>query len=530
MYLKTQSRNMVNQADQSIVPHNEVPRSRFLQRWNRKMTGDAGRLLPFCVLEVLPGDHVKISAEPFVRTATPLFPVMDAQRIDTHWFYVPLRLLWDNFEYFMGYQRSPGDSTAFTVPQVTSTGNGFAVGSVFDYLGLPCIGQCAAPISVSAFPVRAYELCYQEYFRDENLIASLALSVLTGNGPVAEANFLLRRRAKSHDYFTSALLAPQKFVSPVVQSPVIGIGVQTGVATTTPTLSAFETPSAAVPSGIRTYANAYDTTGDQFLIDALGVNGPPQIFAQADIRQLRQAFLVQQYLEKDARGGTRYTERNLNHFKVRSPDARLQRPEFIGGGSTPLVFTPVAQTATGGNGVGSLGAAGTAVGHHTASYASVEDGLIIGMISIKSQLSYSQGIPRMYSRLVRTDYYVPSLALLSEQTVLTKEIYATGVPANDNAILGYQEPWQELRQRYSEVCGLFRPTSAANIAQWHLSQQFTAAPVLGQTFIEDTPPMTRVLAAGSGANGMQYLFDINLKADFTRPLPLFGVPAQLGRF
>jgi hypothetical protein len=528
-YQRTQSRNLVSQQNQSVVPANDVPRSRFLQQWNRKTTGNAGQLYPFCVLEVLPGDHVRLKAEPFVRTSTPLFPVMDTQRIDIHWFYCPLRILWDNFERFMGWQRVAGDSIAYTVPQVTSTGFGFAANGLGDHFGLPVVGQPTAGISASAFPFRMYEFIWEEMFRDQNLAFTMpSVAQMFGDAAVGEATFAIRPRAKSHDYFTSALVAPQKFTAPVVQSPVIGLGVETGVSTTAAGLSATETPSPAYPTGIRVYPHAYESTNDKFLLQAFAANGAPQLFSQTDIRTFRAAMLVQQYLEKDSRGGTRYVERNLNHFRVRSPDARLQRPEFIGGGSTPIVFTPVAQTATGGSGVGALGGAGSAVGTGTASYAAVEDGLIMGLWSVKTQLSYSQGLPRWASRLVRTDYYVPSLAQLSEQVVFTKEIYCTGVPANDDSVFGYQEPWQELRQRYSEVTGMFRPTTAANIAQWHLSQQFVGAPVLGPTFINDNPPMSRVMP--TGASNLYYLVDINISADFTRPMPMFGVPAQLGRF
>ena len=528
-YMRTQSRSLVSQADASLVPRNDVPRSRFVMHFNRKATGNAGVLYPFYLAEILPGDHFRIEATPFVRTATPFFPVMDNMRIDTHFFFVPLRLLWANFERFMGYQAAPGDSVSYTIPQITSTGNGFAVNSLGDHFGLPTVGQCAAVISVSALPFRAYQLIYDEWFRDQNLQASVVSSVMTGDGPVAEANFQLFTRAKSHDYFTSCLLAPQKFTAPIVQSPVVGIGVAQLDTTSAGPINVVETPSTAVPTGITSYSPYYDDATDTIAIKAFSTNGAPQIFAQADIRVLRQAFLIQQYLEKDARGGTRYVERNLTHFNVRSPDMRVQRPEFMGGGSTPLVFTPIAQTATGGSGVGTLGGAGSASGRHVASYASVEDGFIIGLISVKSQLSYSQGIHRMWSRLTRTDYYVPSLAMLSEQTVFTKEIYATGVPANDNLVFGYQEPWQELRTRYSDVVGLFRPTAAGNIAGWHLSEQFVGAPVLGSTFIKESPPMGRILAAGT-QSGQQFLFDINIEVDATRPLPLYGIPAQLGRF
>lgn len=518
-------RSLVSQADRSIVPRNDVPRSSFKQTWNHKTTADAGLLYPFCVIEVLPGDFIRLSATPFVRTATPLFPIMDNQRIDTHFFYVPLRLLWSNFQKFMGEQVSPGDSIAFTIPQLTSTGNGFAVGSLGDHFGLPTVGQAAAVLSVSALPFRAYNAIFNAWFRDENLVVAAATAL--GDSTTVEGSYPVLRRAKSHDYFTSCLLAPQKFTAPIVQSPVIGLGVD-NVNVAQPSVLVKETPSLAFPTGVRSYLQGYSASGaDIWNIEALA-DGTPQVFAQASISVLRQAFLIQQYLEKDSRGGTRYIERNLNHFGVRSPDARLDRPEFIGGGQTPLVFTPVAQTA--GTPLGLLGAAGTAVGRHQASYASTEDGLIIGLFSVKSQLSYSQGLARMWSRLVRTDYYVPSLALLSEQAVLRKELYMTGVALDDNTVFGYQEAFQELRQRCSEVTGLFRPRSAGNIAQWHLSQNFATPPVLGATFIGDSPDMARVFAGGVTVNGQQYLFDIDISMESVRPVPVYGVPAQLGRF
>jgi len=518
-------RSLVSQADASIVQRGDVPRSTFKMGFNHKKTGDAGILYPFFCMEVLPGDNFRINAQPFVRSATPLFPLMDSQRIDTHFFFVPNRIMWFNWVKMLGEQPTgPADSIAFTVPQVTSTGLGFAVNSLGDHLGLPTVGQPGAILSVSAFPFRAYNMIWNMWFRDENL--QNAASESLGDAAQTEAFFPLRRRAKSFDYFTGALPAPQKFTAPVINSPISGLGFPVAAGAPAAFGSVVDFASGGVPIA---YAQGFQS-GAGGTIVARTIAGAPDVFAQASVNLFRQAFLIQQYLEKDSRGGTRYVERNKMHFGVTSPDARLQRPEYIGGGMTPLIFTPIAQTATGGSGLGTLGAAGTASGSHSASYASVEDGFIIGLISIKSELSYSQGIHKMWDRRTKYDFYVPSLAGLGEQAVLRREIFASGTPATDNLVFGYQARWEEMRQMYSQVTSRFRPTAASNIDEWHLSQQFVGAPVLGDTFIGDDPPMARVLAAGGAAAGVQYLFDIVCDVEATRPIPAYGTPVMLGRF
>lgn len=524
-------RKLVSQDDAAMIARPDVPRSKFSGSFSVKFTFDAGLLIPFHVEEVYPGDHFKYEFTPFVRTSTPLFPIMDSQRIDIHCFFVPNRILWADWVKLMGEQANPGDSIAVTVPQVTSTGNGFAVGSVGDYFGLPTVGQPAAILSVSCFPFRAYNLVYNTWYRDENLINSATFN--TGSGAASEASYPLRRRAKSHDYITSCLPWPQKFTAPQIASPVTGLGVGPTVSPTGLAGNLQETPSSVYPTGVKPVTDYYSTlAGDDFWMESDGVT--PQVFAQMDVNVFRQAMQVQVFLERMARGGTRYTEITENIFGVRNPDARLQRPEFIGGGSTPLQFTPIAQTAptTSGSqlGVGALGAAGTAVGNNKASYAATEHGLILCIMSVKSELSYSQGVHKMWDRRTLYDFYNPAFAGLGEQAVLRREIYATGQSANDDVVFGYQERWHELRTVYSSVRGLFRPTAAGNIDEWHLSQQFGSAPTLGQTFIEDSPPMTRVLAAGAAANGMQYLADVHIRREAVRPLPLYGTPVGLGRF
>lgn len=252
---------------------------------------------------------------------------------------------------------------------------------------------------------------------------------------------------------------------------------------------------------------------------------------QTDVNLFRQAMQVQVFLERMARGGSRYTEITENMFGVRNPDARLQRPEYIGGGSAPVQFTPIAQTNVGGGGaLGALAAAGTVVGSASASYAATEHGLIMFIGSIKTELSYHQGVHRSWDRKTLYDFYNPAFAGLGEQAVLRREIYATGNTTNDNTVFGYQERWHELRTFTSGVSGLFRPTVSGSLGGWTLTQLFNPAPTLGQTFIQDTPPMDRVFSAGSATLNQQYLADIYFSFSMTRPLPMFGTPVGLGRF
>lgn len=515
-----QQRRLVSQEDAALIRNPAVPRSKFTGSWTRKTTFNAGDLVPILVEEVLPGDHLKYDITAYVRMSTPLFPMFDNQRVDTFLFFVPNRLLWANWEKFMGEQDNPGDSINFTVPIVTSPAGGFAANGVFDHMGIPVVGQLTAgqTISVSALPLRAYNLIWQEWFRDENLQNQATLS--TGDSANFEADFPMRKRGKAHDYFTTCLPWPQKFTAPAITSPVSGIGVMTPAAQA----AAVNVFDAAI--GTTTYTAA--RTGPDISIRTTGTATVPDVRVEWSINTFRQAMLVQALLERDARGGTRYVEILKSHFDVTSPDFRLQRPEYFGGGSSPLTLTPIANTSN--TNLGGLGAAGTAVGSHRGSYAATEHGYIIGLINVRSELSYSQGLHRMWTRSSRYDFYWPSLAELGEQAVLRQEIYCTGTDAEDATVFGYQERWHEYRTRTSEVTGMFRPTTTGNIAQWHLSERFTAAPVLGNTFIQDNPDMTRVLAAGGSANNLQYLADILFRREAVRPVPMYGTPVTLGRF
>lgn len=532
------SRRLVSQNESAMIENARVPRSKFIGSWTRKTAFNAGYLVPFLVDEILPGDHMTYDVTAYIRMSTPLFPLMDNQRIDTHIFFVPNRILWTNWTKFMGAQSSPGDSIDYTVPQLTGTTGGAAVNSLTDHLGVPfLVGLISATSNwtVNVLPYRAYNKIYNAWFRDENIINGQAESL--GDGPDAMSQYSLQRRAKQHDYFTSALPWPQKFTAPLVPlsgyAPVVGIGALDQLSSGGPA-NVYETPGGAAVA----YAQ-YKSFGltDAVMKFSAATGGYPQIYTDLSqatgvaINTFRQAFMVQSLLERDARGGTRYTEVIRSHFGVTNPDFRLQRPEYIGGGQTPLQITPIAQTApTTGVPLGALGAAGTATGGHRASYAATEHGYVIGIISVRTELSYQRKLEKHWSRSTRYDYFWPELSQLGEQAILRKEIYAQGTDGDDTNVFGYQERWHEYRTRVSEVTGIMRSGVAGTLDAWHLGQAFTSAPTLNSTFIQDIPPMARVLAAGALSVNQEYIADILINRTAVRPIPTFGTPATLGRF
>ena len=535
----------VNVHQFSMVPRADIPRSSFKIQSAYKTTFDAGYLIPVYVDEVLPGDTVNLKMTAFTRLTTPIYPIMDNMHMETFWFFVPNRLVWEHWQAFMGERwPDPDSSIDYLIPQQVSPAGGYAVNSLQDYMGLPTVGQVASgkTVSHSALFLRAYNLIWNEWFRDENLQDSVTVD--RGDGPDDVSNYVLLRRGKRHDYFTSALPWPQKGDS--VPLPMTGDAPIAGTASIkssgafmlgnhnfyTRYVDNIGTWSTTTSGSVS--ASAVYTSG--LGVDLSGAYADLSAVTAATINQLRQSFQIQRLLERDARGGTRYTEILRAHFGVVSPDARLQRPEYLGGGHSPVNINPIAQTSgSGATGttapLGTLGAMGTSlVQGHGFSQSFVEHGMIIGLVNVRADLTYQQGLHKMWSRSTRYDFYFPVFAHLGEQAVLNKEIYVTGDSTQDDGVFGYQERWAEYRYRPSQITGQFRSTYSNTLDGWHLAQKFSNLPALNADFIQDNPPIDRILAVGSQALGSQFYFDAFFDVIKVRPLPMYSVPGLIDHF
>lgn len=509
--------------DFSRVPRAQIARSSFDRSHSLKTTFNSGYLVPIFWDEALPGDTFNLNMSGFARLATPLHPFMDNLYFNTFFFSVPLRLLWSNFQRFMGEQLNPGDSTDFLIPKLAAPAGGFANGTVFDYMTLPT--QVANLGGISALYLRAYNLIWNEWFRDQNL--QTRVNVPTGNGPDPLSNYTLLRRGKRHDYFTSSLPWPQK-----------GDSVDIPLGISAPVRADVLSPS---PIGIQDQAGdlRWMNIGGTSNVSMTGVAATPGTGMFADlqdaiaptINQLRQAFQLQKLLERDARGGTRYTELIRAHFNVVSPDARLQRPEYLGGGQSIVNLHTVPQTSNTGGGSptpqANLAAYGTAsLNGHGFTQSFTEHCIVLGLVSVRADLTYQQGVNRAFSRSTKYDFFWPALAHLGEQAVLSKEIYAGGVAADED-VWGYQERYAEYRYKPSIVTGQFRSNFAQTLDTWHLSQYFATRPLLNAAFIQDDPPIERVIAVPSEP---EFIFDAYFKYRTARPMPVYGVPGNMDRF
>jgi hypothetical protein len=512
--------------DFSKVPKAEIQRSSFNRSHGYKTTMNFDELVPIFVDEALPGDTFNLNISGFGRLATPINPIMDNMYLDTFFFAVPCRLLWDNWQKFHGEQINPGDSTDYTVPVVSTPAGGWDVGSVADYFGLPTEVEIE---DVNALHFRALNMIYNEWFRDQNLVDSVPFN--TDDGPDDPTDYVMLKRMKRHDYFTSCLPWPQKGDAVSLplgaQAPIVADLTYDGTNANANIFTVYDAlgNKKALNSSFTTLSGHTTTGGSTADVAYADLTSA----TAATINQLREAFQVQKLYERDARGGTRYTEIIKSHFGVTSPDARMQRPEYLGGNSTPLNINAIAQTSStdATTPQGNLAAMGT-VGFSRNGFSKsfTEHCVIIGFASVRADLTYQQGINRMWTRQTRFDYYYPSLAHLGEQAVLSKEIYADGT-SGDNDVFGYQERFAEYRYKPSQITGKFRSTYATSLDAWHLSEEFSSRPTLNETFMTQNTPIERCIAV---VDEPHLIFDSYFDLKCVRPMPMYSVPGLIDHF
>ena len=529
-----------------------IQRSVFKRDHGHKSTFNVDDLIPFYVDEILPGDDQKVSAQIFARIPSPLTnPIMDNMYIDTFYFFVPNRIIWTNWEKLQGAQDDPADSIDFTTPSFDISGYSGTDSDLKDYLGIPPRSSIPTGTHITSLYARAYNLIYKEWFRDENLQDSPVID--TGDGPDDEDDYSILKRNKSHDYFTSCLPWTQKGTAPTVSlgtsSPVIGDGTTIGIwdGTTefglgtnnaSPIVHQSNTnsvgdPVGTAPGGGGTIVPSEISVGLSLVAANSGLIADLANATGFTINSLRETVTIQQLLEIDARSGSRYTEILKAQWGVSVPDFRLQRPEYLGGGSQPLSVNPMAQTSASPSTPLVDDAQGNQAAYVTGSSKSgysksfVEHGVIIGLVNIRSDLTYSQGLPKMFQRETRYDYFMPVFNNIGEQAVRNSEIWwQSATLILDEGTFGYQEAWADYRYAPSRLSGLMRVDATGSLSAWNLSEDFGTLPTLNTTFIQPNTPIDRVKAVTAGPD---IIFDSWIKVRHAREMSVHSIPG-LRRF
>lgn len=519
------------------LPSANIPRSAFQRKYSYKTTFDVDYLIPYGGVDhVMPGDTIKFKSTIFARMSTPIYPLMDNLYLDTFHFFVPYRIVWSNFRKFMGERIDPSDSISYTVPTISSASGGFVTGTLADYFGLPVDSTLFSgqTLTVMSLPFRAYNLIWNEWFRDQGIQDSITVD--TGDGPDTLSDYVLKKRCKLHDYFTSSRPWPQR--GDAVSIPLTGDAPVTGIGKLNTTFTGSN--SSVKESGGNTPVYADYSTIDpasankQFYIEEDPDNaGYPNIYANlsdvtaATINDIREAVATQQLLERDARYGTRYPEIIESHFGVKNP-MEAYRPQFLGGDSVPVMVTPVMQTESS----DASTPQGTLAGYATATntkdgftFSATEHGMIISLLNVRADITYQQGIDRFWKKSTRYDFYFPVFAHLGEQETYNYEIYAQGTAA-DNTVFGYNERWSEYRFKNSLITGQFKSSHATSLDPWHLSEDLGTLPVLSGSFITSNTPMARVTAVPSEPD---FVLDSFIVSTAVRPMPTYSTPG-LERF